>query len=955
MNTEIVHKDHNTRTDAQYRALFEQAPAAIFEFAIREMWKAVDDVRGQAIEDIGNYCRHNPGFVERMNKGCRIIRANKKAIELFEADNESELITKFDPIASSKSSAQFTANLLRIIDGETTFTFYGRELYTVNHKRLLVDISYAVNTNNRNFLYVTMQDVTARVEVAKKLKKSENLYRQLFEHSPVALWQLDVSVVINILNRLKTDGVNDVKGYLKKNATFLKEKVFSKIRVLDVNAAAVALYKAGSRQHLIDHFADIYLQTDTAELIFYKLVLPFWSGATTSIATDAHTTTLQKDRIAVRIEGSVTDLQNCILVIGFVNMNEQEILRDELQTANATLKQSVSEREELLAQSLQNYKNLAQELDAVLDALPVALLVKDKKSVINRVNQYYLELYGQNKEQVLGTTGYEDSSALDRVNSLAQDQLILSDDLVVRNYEMTAHTATGDYALQLSKLPFYDSENRPRGIISIGSDVTDLLKTKKALLEGERRFRAIFEQAAFAMAVCETETGKFIEVNQFHSKMFGYSVAELLHMTWRDITHFDDWAADEVQNQLLLEGKIERFELDKRFICKGGKQILAHLTCSPLWDPANETEKHYNIGFVEDITERKQTEERIHYLSFNDVLTGLYNRNFFETELKRLNTPRQLPLSIIMTDINNLKLVNDVFGHAVGDKLLIAGAQIIKKCCRAEDIVVRYGGDEVVVLLPNCAKPVADAIIDRINQNLAATEICGIPLSLSVGIAVKSDPDQDANEILTIAEDRMYQNKMDQSEAVLDLTIEALEKILYARDYQTQQHMTRTKNTCQAFGEFLELAPEVTLELVNLARMHDIGKIAVPEEVLKKVQKLTAAEWETISRHSEVGYKIISAFRGQRYKNAEAVLLHHEHWDGSGYPKGLKSDTIPFVCRALAIIDAYDAMTNDRPYRPTISKEQAIKELQLCAGVQFDPDLVEKFVTFLGSKSYPYN
>ena len=243
MKHEMSEKENNIRRDVQYRALFEQAPVAIFEFALRDMWRAVEDIPNQNRANMVNFCKDQPGFVERLSNGCRIIRANKKAVELFEAVSESQLITKFTPTASSKSSGQFLANLMRIINGEVDFTFSGRELFTLNHKRLIVDISYALNTENRNYLYVTMQDVTARVEVAKKLKKSETLYRRLFEHSPVALWQLDVSAVFERLGELQAGGIKDVVKYLTKNKLQLSETIFPKIKIIDVNAAAIALYK----------------------------------------------------------------------------------------------------------------------------------------------------------------------------------------------------------------------------------------------------------------------------------------------------------------------------------------------------------------------------------------------------------------------------------------------------------------------------------------------------------------------------------------------------------------------------------------------------------------------------------------------------------------------------------------------------------------------------------------
>jgi len=943
---EIVQNQEQSRFDSHYRLLFKKAPVAIFEFGIRGLWQALDELRQQDIVNISRYCKNRPGCVARLKSGIRILCANQKAVDLFEAESESQLIEQYDPLASSKSSDQFLDVVQRIINGENDFIVRGREMSTIKNNRLILENSYAVDTVDRNYMCVTMQNVTAQMEVARQLEASEKAYRRLFENSPVALWKIDASAVNRRLDELRAGGIKDVPAYLTKNNQLLKN-ILSEIRAIDVNAAAVSLYKAASRQDLLDNFIKVYEQSKLSEMFFHKLGLPLWRGERPSFAVDTHTCALDGEKIAVHIEGGVTDYSKKIIVIGFVNTNESAILRQKLETANANLEQRVAERARQLEHTLRDYQQLTCELDIILNALPVALLIKNTDSVITRANQYYLNLFGLKMDQVLGTTGYEGAGPEALENSLFQDQQILADNLVIRNHELELHTATGNYWLQLTKFPIRDSDGKPQGIISIGSDVTDLLNAKRAQLEGERWFRAIFEQAAVGMAVCDTESGKFVKINQAFANLVGYSVDELLALGWGDISHSDDRDIDVVKSRLMVEGKLDKFEIEKRYICKDGREIFAHITCSRLWEPTDNSVHHYHISFIEDVTESKKHEERIRYLSFNDVLTGLYNRNYFETELHRLNTPRQLPLSIIMTDINNLKLVNDVFGHAAGDKLLVAGAQIIKKTCRLEDIVVRYGGDEIVVLLPKCSTAEADKIVKRIQETMADEVICGVPLSVAFGIAQKTEPDQDVNITLTTAEDRMYQNKLDHSEIVLDQTIEALEKILYKRDYQTQQHVTRTTNMCRQFSEYLQLAPELINEVIHLARMHDIGKIAVPEEILKKQQKLTAAEWEIICRHSEVGYKIISALRGQRFKNAEAVLLHHEHWDGSGYPKGLTGEQIPFVCRMLAIIDAYDAMTNDRPYRLEISEEMAVTELQLCSGTQFDPELVAKFVDYL--------
>jgi len=141
--------------------------------------------------------------------------------------------------------------------------------------------------------------------------------------------------------------------------------------------------------------------------------------------------------------------------------------------------------------------------------------------------------------------------------------------------------------------------------------------------------------------------------------------------------------------------------------------------------------------------------------------------------------------------------------------------------------------------------------------------------------------------------------------------------------------------------------------LATLATLHDIGKIAIPEEVINKSAALNAEEWELIKAHPGMGNRILRATRMVSFGVEEGVLAHHEHWDGGGYPRGLKTYDIPVISRIITIIDAYDVMTTERPYSAAMTHERAIKELQRCSGTQFDPELVEKFVEFIGAELRP--
>ena len=348
-----------------------------------------------------------------------------------------------------------------------------------------------------------------------------------------------------------------------------------------------------------------------------------------------------------------------------------------------------------------------------------------------------------------------------------------------------------------------------------------------------------------------------------------------------------------------------------------------------------------------DITDKKLDEEHILHLSFHDVLTGLYNRRFFEEELVGMDTARQLPISIISGDVNGLKLTNDVFGHARGDEMILAAAQSLQSCCRAEDIVVRYGGDEFMVFLPKCDEKTTLEIVDRIHAQCRNKTVAGIPVSLALGVATKEEPTEDINTIVNLAETRMYKNKSSDVNRIRLDTLEALERTVNEKDYKAD-HALRLQEVATDFGKYLQLPVEMIADMALLATLHDIGKIAIAEEIINKQGPLNSDEWELIKTHPEVGNRILRATRMVSFAVEQAVLMHHEHWDGSGYPNGLRAETVPLISRAVAIIDAYDVMTHDRPYHRASTHEQAIAELQRCAGSQFDPELVTKFVEFIG-------
>lgn len=349
------------------------------------------------------------------------------------------------------------------------------------------------------------------------------------------------------------------------------------------------------------------------------------------------------------------------------------------------------------------------------------------------------------------------------------------------------------------------------------------------------------------------------------------------------------------------------------------------------------------LAALRDMTVKKELEERLEYLCYNDQLTGLYNRRYYEEELKSLDIKENYPLTIVLGDVNGLKLINDSFGHVVGDELIKKSAQIIKNGCRSQDVVIRLGGDEFVILLPKTDTYEAEKIVENINNLAKKEKIQGLDISISFGYETKCHEDEMIQEIFIKAEDYMYKRKLFESSNMRGKTIDTIINTLNEKNKREEQHSVRVAELCELMGKNIGLPKRKIQELKNAGLLHDIGKIAIEENILNKPGRLTEDEYNEIKRHPEIGYRILSTVN-EMSEIAKYVLSHHEMWNGEGYPKGIKDIDIPFESRIISIVDAYDAMTSERPYRKALSEEFAIEELKRNSGIQFDPELVNLFI-----------
>ena len=316
--------------------------------------------------------------------------------------------------------------------------------------------------------------------------------------------------------------------------------------------------------------------------------------------------------------------------------------------------------------------------------------------------------------------------------------------------------------------------------------------------------------------------------------------------------------------------------------------------------------------------------------------------------MRRLQDARYVPQGIIVCDINGLKLINDTLGHHKGDDLLKLCADILRQCFRDSDIIARIGGDEFAVLLPLSNHESVWNCSDRIRREvrLYQEQSPEFGLSISIGYAVQESAPMDMDMLFKRADDAMYKEKLQQSHSSRSETVQALIKTLEARDYLTEGHGGRLHDYAQQLGRSVGLSEERLNDLQLLARFHDLGKVGVPDRILFKPDRLTDEEFQEMKRHCEIGHRIALSL-SDLAPIADYILKHHEHWDGQGYPMGLCGEEIPLECRILAIVDAYDTMTSERPYKGPMSQEDALAELNRCAGTQFDPYLVRAFIPIL--------
>ena len=597
-----------------------------------------------------------------------------------------------------------------------------------------------------------------------------------------------------------------------------------------------------------------------------------------------------------------------------------------MKKPNGNNKQSrvVSQKEvrEEAAKDWDYHRNL---IEASLDSL----VMMRPDGIITDINSATEMAIGLPRERIIGTDFSQYFTEPEKAR-IGCNQVFASGKVV--NYELYLKRTDGSsLPVSCNASVYTDKEGQVIGALAVTRDISAAKKYEDELTNIGNGLKLHVQQKTAELVIAQKKLA-------FQDEEKDMRAAELLIANTELV--FQNQEKDKRAAELILANKELLFQAGEK-ADRAAELVIANKELAFQNEEKDMRAVELQIANAELIFQN----EEIDYISHHDFLTGLHNRIYFEEEKKRLDIQSQLPVSIIVGDINGLKLVNDGFGHAKGDELLIIISKILKDCCREEDVVSRIGGDEFGIILPRTDSKQAQLLCGRISDacNGYALHKGLIYLSISLGYATKTTSTETMDTIMMTAEENMSTHKLLERKSVHSSIIASIKAIMFEKSQETEEHADRMVQLSKLIGVAMSLTERQLNELELLSTLHDIGKMGVSAEILSKPGKLSDREWVEIRKHPEIGFRIAQA-TSELIPIAEYILYHHERWDGKGYPEGLIGDKIPLLSRIVAIVDAFDAMTNDRAYRSAMTKNEAIEEIRRNSGTQFDPDISKVFI-----------
>lgn len=471
-----------------------------------------------------------------------------------------------------------------------------------------------------------------------------------------------------------------------------------------------------------------------------------------------------------------------------------------------------------------------------------------------------------------------------------------------------------------------------RFVVAIFNDISEIQNTSEQIKLEQIKYSQTLN--SLNVGVITTDQQKRITlINKYAYNMLELESTEsVIGQLIDDLYRVEKSTSNKMMHEL-----VDGFDAQTIICSNGVKKLVVHRV-SPLVD-----ENGKNHGYVysfDDVSSFVKTQEELMFINYHDVHTKFYNRYFLKIFLA--NNPLKSGMGVIYADINGLSRINDTMGSNVGDDVLKTCALIFQAKLADDTIFVRFGEDDFIALVYTTPETNLQELSMSISNDFA--QACRYAnTTLAIGTSMVGVDAHDLSDAIHVAQNKMNSQKVMNIQSIRSSALLSLLATLQVKSHETEEHAQRLNDISQAFAKKLHLDEKDLNHLALLSVLHDVGKIGVPEFVLNKPGKLTEEEWKIMKNHSNLGYKI-TVSTPELETVSSLVRAHHERWDGTGYPDGLKGEDIPLLARIISIVDTYDAMISDRVYRKGLPKEKAIEEIERCSGSQFDPSLVPVFV-----------
>jgi len=820
----------------------------------------------------------------------------------------------------------------RVFDGEFVTSEHKHEY---NQRIYLVRSSPLINPDGSISKITILHDITEQREIQEELKTSEQYFRNIFEDLPVACFGYDEEARIVAWNKAAT------KLYGFKKEHVLGHSVFETISQKKDQRKTMHYINEVFKGKTFDGFEWKERSADGFFRYVYTSTYPLFN---------AH------GKVIMGISANV-------------DITTQKTIEHELKSSK-----------EHLERIMETPQNLIVELG------------RDMK--IQMFNKGCEEVTGYSRSEVIGKDWVK-LFIPDRLKNTIKDvfeEIKSNSKIFPSQYENPILTKSGEERIVFwSNTNLTDDSGQVISVISIGKDITIRKRAQQKIIDSEEKYRTFLENVPLHVGVTDG-SGKFVVWNAYSKEMFGYSKQEVLGSMVPADLHETTQEAKMVVDTAAKDGI---FDGELNLVHKDGRKIAVHLVVVPR---IIDDKVSGFCGFAQDISKRRVTEkellatkERLESIALIDPMTELFNNRYIMdrlvSEFERAKRSLE-SLSLLLIDLDYFKSINDRYGHDFGDKVLVQVAKLLKTELRANDIVSRWAGEEFMIILPEVCRENAILVAKKLIQVFKLKGFGGeknvVHLKCSIGmVSYPEDPLFNPKEMIESVEKSVFKVKNSGGDGVgsyihglireddkkgisakdrlldslkkkmeffaikgEDSILEAvysLSRSLELKDHTTRRHADKTIHYAIKLAQKFRMSERDIENVKRAAILHDIGKLGIPDKILLKKGPLTNEEFKIVKHHPKIAAEIIS--KAEFLKDSVPYILHHhERYDGSGYPDGLKGEEIPLGARIISVVDVYEALTSDRPYHKAMSKENAIKEIKANFGTQFDPKVAEELL-----------